>query len=98
MPEMRFHVRWPDGDEVVCYSPSLVIQDYLSLDEDYTVNEFVTRCSTALNEASERVKSKYGFYCSSAMDQLSAIRHKAEKFSGNPELRVKVEKFTPGNR
>jgi len=31
MPEMQFQIRWPDGSETFCYSPSLVIKDYLKL-------------------------------------------------------------------
>jgi uncharacterized repeat protein (TIGR04042 family) len=27
MPEMHFHVRWPDRTHSRCYSPSLVIKD-----------------------------------------------------------------------
>jgi uncharacterized repeat protein (TIGR04042 family) len=29
MPEMRFVIRWPDGRRESCYSPSLVIRDFL---------------------------------------------------------------------
>ncbi len=29
MPETRFLIRWPDGSPESCYSPSLVIEDYL---------------------------------------------------------------------
>src|SRR5271170_6318585 len=31
MPEMHFHIRWPDGKRESCYSPSLVIKDYSAL-------------------------------------------------------------------
>ena len=30
MPEMRFRIRWPDGSTESCYSPSLVVKDFLS--------------------------------------------------------------------
>ena len=66
MPEMTFHVRWPDGVEERCYSPSLVMHDYLTSGSDYTVAEFVDRSATALQEASDRVRAKFGFACTSA--------------------------------
>ena len=56
MPEMTFQVRWPDGSEVSCYSPSLVMHDYLDRGAVYSVDEFVSRSSAALDLASERVR------------------------------------------
>ena len=66
MPEMTFTVRWPDGSTQSCYSPSLVMHDHLVAGEDYTVADFLTRTTTALTEASERVRAKFGMYCTSA--------------------------------
>jgi uncharacterized repeat protein (TIGR04042 family) len=76
MPEMRFAVRWPDGVETDHYSPSLVMHDHLCVGESYAVADFVGRTSAALGEASERVRAKYGFACTSAMaeeENISAI-------------------------
>ena len=98
MPELYFHVRWPDGQEEACYSPSLVIADHLAAGQTYPVPEFVARCEQALNEASERVRQKYGFYCSSAMDQLGHIRSRARDFETQPDGRVTVARFEPGAR
>jgi uncharacterized repeat protein (TIGR04042 family) len=81
MPEMHFNVKWPDGSEDRCYSPSWVIEEHLQVGSDYPVAEFVARAATALDIASERVRAKYGFACSSALDQLSALRTKAEQLS-----------------
>jgi putative flavoprotein involved in K+ transport len=78
MPEMHFEIRWPDGKTERCYSPSLVIEEYLTVSEAYRVDEFVERVRTALNIASERVRAKYGFACSSALDQLRSIEATAE--------------------
>lgn len=97
MPEIYFDVRWPDGQQERCYSPSLVIQDHLDAGARYPVGDFVQRCETALGEASERVKAKYGFYCSSAMDQLTRIKTRAEAFDPS-ESEVLVEGFKPGAR
>jgi uncharacterized repeat protein (TIGR04042 family) len=40
MPEMRFIIRWPDGRQESCYSPSLVIRDFLREGESYPVPDF----------------------------------------------------------
>ena len=73
MPEMHFHVEWPNGRVERCYSPSYVIEEHLSVGAAYPVEEFVSRARQALEIASERVRAKYGFACSSALDQLQAL-------------------------
>ncbi|BAU88845.1 MSMEG_0570 family protein [Methylorubrum populi] len=93
MPEMRFHVRWPDGRREACYSPSLVVKDYLTPGESYAVDDFVAKTRTALTIASERVREKYGFACSSAIDQLARIEAAARRQPAGG--RVTVETFEP---
>ncbi len=73
MPEMHFRVKWPSGKVEDCYSPSYVVEDYLDEGQSYSVEDFVARARKALTIASERVLAKYGFECSSALDQLRAI-------------------------
>jgi uncharacterized repeat protein (TIGR04042 family) len=93
MPEMRFLIRWPDGTAESCYSPSLVIKDFFSPGQDYALADFVGKSRTALNIASERVKAKYGFSCSSAMDQLARIEQAAATFAHLPDARVVIDAF-----
>lgn len=73
MPEMRFHIRWPDGSREACYSPSLVIKEHFALGEELPLADFVARSRTALTIASDRVKARYGFPCSLATSQLARI-------------------------
>jgi uncharacterized repeat protein (TIGR04042 family) len=80
MPEMTFTVEWPDGSLQECYSPSLVMHDYLTTGESYPVSEFVHRVATALDEASQRVRAKYGFACTSASAQRDDIQDRAQPF------------------
>lgn len=80
MPEMTFEVRWPDGSTQRCYSPSLVMHDYLSTGTAYTVGDFVDRSTRALTEAGERVRAKFGFYCTSAADTSERIVAAAGRF------------------
>jgi uncharacterized repeat protein (TIGR04042 family) len=94
MPEMHFQVKWPNGAVDDCYSPSYVIEEYLVVDAEYPVADFVERTSTALTIASERVQARYGFACSSALDQLAAIRGRvAELNAREREGKVKVLGF-----
>jgi uncharacterized repeat protein (TIGR04042 family) len=77
MPEMHFLVRWPDGEEMRCYSPSLVVRDFLEVGRIYSIGEFLERSRAMLSIGSERVRAKYGFACSSAMDQLAVIEERS---------------------
>lgn len=79
MPEMRFHVRWPDGSREACYSPSLVIKDHLAVGQDYPVDEFVNLSRLALGIASERVRARFGFPCGRAQAQLARIEETARR-------------------
>ena len=93
MPEMRFRIRWPDGVQESCYSPSLVIKDYFQPGDTYNLDEFLTRARTALNIASERVKARYGMPCSLALGQLARIESAAGRFLAIPDPYVTVEGF-----
>jgi len=93
MPEMRFRVRWPDQSESLCYSPSLVIKDFLEPGQSYPLEEFVSRSREALQIASERVRQKYGYTCSSAMSQLADIEAVATRFWDDDAPRVTMIEF-----
>jgi uncharacterized repeat protein (TIGR04042 family) len=93
MPAMHFQLRWPDGSEARCYSPSLVIKDYFQPGAAYPLPVFMTQVREALNIASERVRTKYGFACSQAMDQLVRIEHMAARFASQADAQVTVLSF-----
>ncbi len=96
MPEMRFVIRWPDGRRESCYSPSLVIRDFLREGESYPVPDFLQRSREALRIASERVQAKYGHACSLALGQLARIEAKATQFEGQGDACVACELFLDG--
>jgi uncharacterized repeat protein (TIGR04042 family) len=85
---MTFDVQWPDGRVQRCYSPSLVMHDYLSAGTDYTVADFLDRSGKALHEASERVRAKFGFACSSAAWTEEEISSTATEFPSNATIRI----------
>jgi len=93
MPEMRFRVRWPDQTETSCYSPSLIVREYLTVGQQYELADFVSRSRTALEIASERVFQKFGFYCTSARSQIEEIERIALIQPAGPEARVTVLEF-----
>jgi uncharacterized repeat protein (TIGR04042 family) len=93
MPEMRFFIRWPDGTPQACYSPSLVVKEFLSPGTTYPVADFLERSRAALTIASDRVEAKYGRSCSRAMAQLLAIETAARAFSHVTGARVAVDAF-----
>jgi uncharacterized repeat protein (TIGR04042 family) len=100
MPEMWFSARWPDGTERDYYSPSLVVHDHLTVGTDYPVGDFVVRATTAMTEASERVRAKFGFACTSAAETTTRIRKDADlRTRGDVPVRVtSMGPDGPGNR
>jgi uncharacterized repeat protein (TIGR04042 family) len=93
MPEMRFHIRWPDGQDEHCYSPSLVVKDYFVPGETYALADFLERSRTALTIASDRVKAKFGFACSRAAAQLARIEAECRRYADHADASVRVVSF-----
>ncbi|MEM9091304.1 MAG: MSMEG_0570 family nitrogen starvation response protein [Cyanobacteria bacterium P01_F01_bin.53] len=85
MPEINFQIQWPDGQEELCYSPSLIVKEYFEPGTAYTVTEFVTRSRESLTIASDRVQEKYGFPCSRALGQLRRIETTAQQYATLPD-------------
>ena len=88
MPEMHVTVRWPDGAVEDCYSPSLVMWDHLEVGVEYTVGDFAERATTALAEAGERVRARFGFLCTSALAQAERIRQRSAGLDPMAPVRV----------
>ncbi len=90
MPVTHFSLRWPDARETRCYSPSSVVADYLQPGKSYPLTEFMPLVREALGTASERVRMKYGFACSQAMDQLAEIEAIAQGHAAQTNAQVLV--------
>ncbi|MBD1874546.1 MSMEG_0570 family nitrogen starvation response protein [Nodosilinea sp. FACHB-131] len=93
MPEIRFQIQWPDGNQETCYSPSLVVKDYFAPATSYPLTDFVERSRTALTIASDRVQAKYGMPCSLALGQLRQIEATASRYDHLSTPAVTVIQF-----
>jgi uncharacterized repeat protein (TIGR04042 family) len=96
MPEMHFVVRWPDGDDQRCYSPSLIVREYLEVGHVYALPDFMDRSRTMLNIGSERVRAKFGYACSAAMDQLQELETRAASYAAEQEVLVTAFELPEG--
>lgn len=92
MPEMHVRLRWPDGTADRVYSPSLVLAEYLEEGATYPLDDFARRTRTALTEASERVRAKYGFPCSRAAASLAGIEARIAGQAGGEVLVEALER------
>jgi uncharacterized repeat protein (TIGR04042 family) len=71
-----------------CYSPSTVVRHYFAEGEAMPVREFLERSREALAEASERVRAKFGFSCSSAASQLAEIEQFTRDYDPDGIVRI----------
>ncbi|MCW7548646.1 MSMEG_0570 family nitrogen starvation response protein [Photorhabdus sp. APURE] len=90
MPSVNFTVKWPNGELIQYYSPSTVIYEYLSIGQRYPSMQFLHQVENGLHAASERVRARYGFFCSSAVDNLAIIKRQAKFFGLNPEDQIEI--------
>ena len=78
MPELRFRVRWPDGRDETCYSPSTILREHLDPGQ-YALSDFIDRARLGLQAASSRVEARYGIPCSRAIAQIEALEAEANR-------------------
>lgn len=88
MPEVIFTIQLPDGVTKECYSPSTVVRNYFTAGEELSVSEFLIRSRSALTAASERVREKFGYSCSSAQMQVEEIGKFTAAYPGNATIRI----------
>jgi uncharacterized repeat protein (TIGR04042 family) len=95
MPEIRFQIAWPDGQTEICYSPSLIVQEYFEAGVTYGLADFITRSRTALTIASDRVKAKYGRPCGLAIGQLQTLEQRSMDYAELSDPQVRIVQFIP---
>ena len=74
------------------------LRHYLEVGRTYPVPDFVERSRTMLTIASERVRAKFGFYCTGALDQLRAIEEHAAAQNGGGAVTVVAFEPKPSKR
>jgi uncharacterized repeat protein (TIGR04042 family) len=88
MPEVIFTIQLPDGLTKECYSPSTVVLHHFRRGEEMSVAEFLARSRKAFSAASERVRAKFGFACSSAASQLANIEEWTRAYASDEKIRI----------
>lgn len=94
MPSVNFTVKWPNGEQIQYYSPSTVIYDYLATGHCYPMAQFLKQVENGLYAASERVRARYGFACSSAMDSLATIKRQAQFFALKANEQIEITEMS----
>lgn len=97
MPDLTFRIRWPDGGEERCYSPSSIVQEFYTEGESYPLETFLRLSEQAFHAASERVRAVYGYPCSRAAAQLAALKEGAAPFRNEPGATVSFLRFETGD-
>ncbi len=80
MPEVRLTLAWPDGHTSELYSPSTVILSFLRPGDQLPVGELRRKGSEALQEASERVRARYGFACTRTDEEQRKLEQIASAY------------------
>jgi uncharacterized repeat protein (TIGR04042 family) len=88
MPEIIFTIQLPDGMTKECYSPSTVVLHHFRRGEEMSVAEFLARSRKAFPAASERVRAKFGFACTSAASQLADIEEWTRAYANDARIRI----------
>lgn len=94
MPSVNFTVKWPNGEVNQYYSPSSIIYDYLRVGQVYSLTDFVTQVENGLEQASERVRLRYGFACSAAMGNLASIKRHINILSIQAQDQIEIIEMT----
>jgi len=74
MPEVHVNIEWPGQVTDKIYSPSTIIDQYLKPGDEFTLVEFESRITLALEQASMRVYERFGYECTSAMAELERVK------------------------
>lgn len=88
MPEVVLQLYWPDGEASSFYSPSTVIYEFFKPGDILSIAELEQKGLAALEQASERVRARYGFACTRTDEEAVKLKLKIAKFSANDEVRI----------
>ncbi|MFO7628560.1 MAG: MSMEG_0570 family nitrogen starvation response protein [Prochlorococcaceae cyanobacterium] len=88
MPEVVLQLCWPDGEASSFYSPSTVIYDFFKPGDTLSIAELEQKGLAALEEASERVRARYGFACSRTDEEALKLKLKIAKYGAGEQVHV----------
>lgn len=88
MPVTYVNIEWPNEEEDQLYSPSSVIEDFFTTGSQLTVDEFLRVTHEALTEASERVRKKYGYACTSAQAEIKRVSIKCKEYNATNSVKI----------
>ena len=88
MPVTFLNIEWPNENIDSVYSPSSIIQEYFSPGESLSVSDFKEKCLIALDKASDRVRAKYGYACTSAMGEAERISDLCGEFDEEKVIKI----------
>lgn len=88
MPEVVLELHWPDGEASSFYSPSTVVYEFLKPGDRLSIAELEQKGLAALNEASERVRARYGFACTRTDEEALKLRKRVAKYNSTETVEV----------
>lgn len=80
MPEVHLTLEWPDGSTSELYSPSTVILQRLRPGQNMPVSALRIQGIATLQEASDRVRARYGFACTRTNEERRKLERMASRF------------------
>ncbi len=89
MPEVLLTLEWPDGNTSELYSPSTVILQRLRPGQSLPVSALRTEAINALEEASERVRARYGFACTRTDEERRKLETTAAGFDDTALVHIR---------
>ena len=88
MPEVHLTLEWPDGSTSALYSPSTVILQRLQPGQSLPVSTLRIQGIAALQEASERVRARYGFACTRTNEERHKLERMASRFGDAESVQI----------
>lgn len=88
MPEVNLTLRWPDGEASRFYSPSTVVYEFLQPGDSLTIADLEQRGLIALQQASERVRERYGFACTRTDEEAVKLKQRLALYDRDAMVQV----------
>jgi uncharacterized repeat protein (TIGR04042 family) len=89
MPEVMLQLCWPDGEASNFYSPSTIVYEFIKPGDTLTIAELERKGLTALKEASERVRARYGFACTRTDEEAVKLRKRLAMYGRADRVEVR---------